>query len=172
MMGWKGCGRKQSSTYSPIVCLKGVIKATKLPVKITKRGMQVMSSHQYYQAVMFWFTFVIVLMSKRIYVYTFPMLWNQKYGQCFSQRNWRKFSVAVILNFTLKPQHNITMYGISCMEFNLGEGQNKVHFPNYATVQIDISSHAAAASWLRYSLGVPHRSTPYKMFLSKHFMNK
>jgi len=46
MMGWKGCGRKQSLTYSPIVQLKGVIKTTKLPVKITKRGMPVMSSHQ------------------------------------------------------------------------------------------------------------------------------
>jgi len=45
-----------------------------------------------------------------------------------------KFSVAVILNFTPKPLTYISIYEISCMEFKLGEVQNKVHFPNYATV--------------------------------------
>lgn len=55
-------------------------------------------------------------------------------GSASHRGTGEKFSVAVILNFTLKPQHNITIYGISCMEFKLGEGQNKVHFPNYATV--------------------------------------
>jgi hypothetical protein len=51
------------------------------------------------------------------------------------------------------------------MEFKLGEVQNKVHFPNHATVQIDTSSHAAS-SWLSYSLGVPQCSTHCKMYLS------
>jgi hypothetical protein len=46
MMGWKGCGKNQSLTYFPIICLKGVIKTTKLSMKITKRRMPVMSSHQ------------------------------------------------------------------------------------------------------------------------------
>lgn len=73
-----------------------------------------------------------------------------------------KFSVAVILNFTPKP---ITIYGINCMEFKLGEVQNKVHFPNHATVWTDTLSHAASSS-LSYSLGAPHCSTHCKMYLS------
>jgi len=55
-------------------------------------------------------------------------------GSASHRKTGEKFSVVVILYFTPKPQHNITIYGIRCMEFQLGEGQNKVHFPNYATV--------------------------------------